>query len=223
MRRHVSCLPGEPRHCHASRPCGANPPPLRPSRPVPTVRSRGACSRCPSGVTAPATTANAGSPDGAGLYLFAFNDRGRGPSVRSRIVQDAAGIPTVITVEGNDYLKNAIAERFSIENGRAAWQNKVEAGRAQPRRPRVLPEPVGHAGGAADARESRVRVAAGTIALLPSGEARAEALEVAHGEERRLRRRQVQLYVALYGLGYQPTRSGSTTRANSSRASTAGS
>ncbi len=66
--------------------------------------------------------------DGAGLYLFAFNDRGRGPSVRSRIVQDAAGIPTAITVEGNDYLKNAIAERFSIEGGRAAWQNKVEAG-----------------------------------------------------------------------------------------------
>jgi hypothetical protein len=31
--------------------------------------------------------------DGAGLYLFAFNDRGRGPSVRSRIVQDPAGIP----------------------------------------------------------------------------------------------------------------------------------
>ena len=66
--------------------------------------------------------------DGAGLYLFAFNDRGRGPSVRSRIVQDAAGLPTESTVEGNDYLKNAIAERFAIAGGRAAWQNKVEAG-----------------------------------------------------------------------------------------------
>ena len=67
-------------------------------------------------------------PDGSGLYLFEFNDRGRGPSVRSRILQDAAGIPTVITVDGNDYLKNAIAERFSIEGGKAAWKNKVEAG-----------------------------------------------------------------------------------------------
>ena len=31
--------------------------------------------------------------DGTGLYLYAFNDRGRGPSVRSRIVLDEAGIP----------------------------------------------------------------------------------------------------------------------------------
>ena len=76
-------------------------------------------------------------PDGSGLYIFEFNDRGRGPSVRSRIVQDAAGIPTVITVDGNDYLKNEIAERFSIEKGKAAWKNKVEQGDAErSRRPR---------------------------------------------------------------------------------------
>ncbi len=94
--------------------------------------------------------------DGAGLYLFAFNDRGRGPSVRSRIVQDAAGIPTAITVEGNDYLKNAIA---SASRSRTAARRGEQgrSRRAQARGSRVLPEPVGHAGGASDARERGAR------------------------------------------------------------------
>src|SRR5262245_61705411 len=43
--------------------------------------------------------------DGSGFYIFEFNDRGRGPSLRSRILLDAEGIPATITVDGNDYLK----------------------------------------------------------------------------------------------------------------------
>ena len=70
-------------------------------------------------------------PDGSREYFFEFNDRGRGPAVRSRIVLDERGIPTTVTVDGHDYLKNAIAERFSIEGGKAAWKNKVEEGERQ--------------------------------------------------------------------------------------------
>ena len=59
------------------------------------------------------------------------------------------------------------------------------------------------------------------LALLPSGEARVEALDVRtvrNGEESK----KVQLY-AVYGLGYQPTTVWLDDRVNSSRASTAGS
>ena len=142
-------------------------------------------------------------PDGSGLYLFEFNDRGRGPSVRSRIVQDAAGIPAVITVDGNDYLKNEIAERFSIEKGKAVWKNKVEQGE------RSLAAPAFYLSQSGTPAELPMLAKAGfaapghKLALLPSGEARVEALDVRtvrNGDASK----QVQLYV-VYGLGYQPT------------------
>jgi hypothetical protein len=141
--------------------------------------------------------------DGSGLYLYAFNDRGRGPSIRSRIVLDGAGIPASITVDGNDYLKNAIAERFTITDGKAAWQNKVESGE------RKLEHPAFYASQSGTPAElpmlARAALAApgGTIALLPSGEARAEILEertVKNGEAAQTLR-----LVGVYGLGYQPT------------------
>ncbi len=74
-------------------------------------------------------------PDGSALYLFGFNDRGRGPALRSRIVLDDAGIPVTTTVDGHDYLKNAIAERFGVVDGKAAWKNKVESGERRLERP----------------------------------------------------------------------------------------
>ena len=33
-------------------------------------------------------------PDGAGIYIFEFNDRGRGPSVRSRSIRASRSRPT---------------------------------------------------------------------------------------------------------------------------------
>jgi len=140
--------------------------------------------------------------DGAGLYLFAFNDRGRGPSLRSRILRDAAGIPTEITVEGNDYLKNAIAERFSIEGGRATWQNKVEAGERGLEGPAFYLSQSGTPAELPMLARAALASPAGTIALLPSGAARAEVLDertVKSGNASAAVR-----LVALYGLGYQP-------------------
>jgi hypothetical protein len=142
-------------------------------------------------------------PDGSGHYVFEFNDRGRGPSVRSRIARDAAGIPTAITVDGNDYLKNAISERFAVANGKASWINKVEKGQkatagpafylSQSGTPAEIPLLVNAALAAPDK----------TLALLPSGAARVVELDqrmVRSGESSK----EVRLY-AIYGLGYQPT------------------
>jgi imidazolonepropionase-like amidohydrolase len=66
------------------------------------------------------------TPDGARHNFFAFNDRGRGPSITTRIVLDARGIPTEITATGNDYLKGPVDERFRLVGGKATWSNKSE-------------------------------------------------------------------------------------------------
>ncbi|HEU4517585.1 MAG TPA: amidohydrolase family protein [Steroidobacteraceae bacterium] len=141
--------------------------------------------------------------DGAGFYIFEFNDRGRGPSLRSRILLDAEGVPTAITVDGSDYLKGPIAERFAIGGGKASWRNKVETGeRAAAGRAFYLSQ----SGTPAELpllAKAALASPGGAIALLPSGEARAEVLEersVKSGDSTVVTR-----LVALYGLGYQPT------------------
>ena len=66
--------------------------------------------------------------DGTRVVHFAYNDRGRGPALTSKIHLDAKNVPVAITTDGNDYLKSPVAERFTREAGTAAWQNKVESG-----------------------------------------------------------------------------------------------
>ncbi len=142
-------------------------------------------------------------PDGSSLYLFEFNDRGRGPSVRSRITLDGAGIPTELTVDGNDYLKNAVSERFAMAEGRASWTNKVEKGEKAVPGPAFYLSQSGTPAETALLARAALAAPGGTLALLPSGEARVVALDqrkVQQGTESR----DVRLY-AIYGLGYQPT------------------
>ena len=142
-------------------------------------------------------------PDGSREYFFEFNDRGRGPAVRSRIVLDERGIPATLTVDGHDYLKNAIAERFSIEGGKAAWKNKVEAGERQLDGPAFYLSQSGTPAELPLLARALMASPGRTLTLLPQGQARAEQLDektvTAGGKSRRLR-----LY-AVHGLGYQPT------------------
>ncbi|MGH8204612.1 MAG: hypothetical protein ACREST_08375, partial [Steroidobacteraceae bacterium] len=142
-------------------------------------------------------------PDGAGIYIFEFNDRGRGPSVRSRIVQDAAGMPTSLSVDGNDYLKNPIAERFSIVDGKAAWTNKVETGERLLEAPAFYLSQSGTAAELPMLAKALLSVPGQAMQLLPSGEARLEPL-AEHTVKQGDAAKPVRLY-ALHGLGYQPT------------------
>lgn len=71
------------------------------------------------------------TPDGARHNFFAFNDRGRGPSITTRIVLDARGIPTEVSATGNDYLKGPVDEHFRVASGKATWSNKSEKGEKQ--------------------------------------------------------------------------------------------
>ncbi|HMK29414.1 MAG TPA: hypothetical protein VK473_06995, partial [Terriglobales bacterium] len=68
------------------------------------------------------------TPDGAHLYHFEFNDRGRGPGIDSRIVLNRQAIPTQIDNTGHDYLKAPVDEHFSFSGGKANWKNSAEQG-----------------------------------------------------------------------------------------------
>jgi imidazolonepropionase-like amidohydrolase len=59
--------------------------------------------------------------------FFQFNDRGRGPKTYSTFeLRD--GVPVSEQVEGNDYMKDAVHEAFSVQGGTASWKSKAEQG-----------------------------------------------------------------------------------------------
>src|SRR5262249_24633606 len=68
------------------------------------------------------------TPDGAHHTFFAFNDRGRGPSILTRVVLDRSGIITELDASGNDYLKAPVSERFRSAAGKASWTSDSEKG-----------------------------------------------------------------------------------------------
>src|ERR1051325_8692913 len=62
---------------------------------------------------------------------FEYNDRGRGPKTHT-VMKLHDGVPVSMQTTGNDYLKQKIEERFTIENGMATWKNTSESGEDQP-------------------------------------------------------------------------------------------
>ncbi len=66
--------------------------------------------------------------DGSRNLSYEFNDRGRGPKLTMRVRLDAASVPTSIEMDGVDYLKAPVSERFTFANGTARWKNGAEAG-----------------------------------------------------------------------------------------------
>ena len=135
-------------------------------------------------------------------YIFEFNDRGRGPAVRSRIELDAKGVPVSLTVDGHDYLKSAIAERFAVTDGRATWTNKVEQGELELDAPAFYLSQSGVPSETALLARALLASPDAKLPLLPLGESRIEKLEertVRVGEQSR----RLTLY-AITGLGFQP-------------------
>ena len=61
-------------------------------------------------------------------YSFEYNDRGRGPKTETRIVIGPGQIPVLIENTGVDYYKNAVTEKFSLQDGKATWKNQGEDG-----------------------------------------------------------------------------------------------
>ena len=142
-------------------------------------------------------------PDGARRYRYSFNDRGRGPSLESRIALAADGTPTAVSTDGNEYMKGAVAERYTLADGRATWANRGEKGELAVTGPAFylsfdgVPAELGLlAAAAATAPDHR-------LALLPAGEATARRLETLEVPAGSAGTRRVELW-ELGGLGLQP-------------------
>jgi imidazolonepropionase-like amidohydrolase len=59
---------------------------------------------------------------------YSFNDRGRGDHIVASWKLDSAGVPIEYSGSGNDYMKAAVTETFSISGGKATWHNRSEQG-----------------------------------------------------------------------------------------------
>src|SRR5262249_28197151 len=59
---------------------------------------------------------------------YSFNDRGRGDHIIATWKVDSAGVPVEYSGSGNDYMKAAVAEDFTLKAGKATWHNRTENG-----------------------------------------------------------------------------------------------
>jgi amidohydrolase family protein len=142
--------------------------------------------------------------DGSRKLTYEFNDRGRGPKLTAQVRLDAAtGIPVSIQMEGVDYLKAPVDERFTRGDGFVRWTSSAESGQQQLNGPAFylttqgLPEELGWLA------QALLKTPDQRMALLPAGEAsikRADELNVGEGANKR----HVTAYL-LEGLGFSPT------------------
>jgi imidazolonepropionase-like amidohydrolase len=141
-------------------------------------------------------------PDAVRVVHYAYNDRGRGPALTARLHLDAQGLLRTVAIDGNDYFKASVAERFERGAARAQWTNKVERGFA-PGEPVAFyisqsgtPEEFGVL-----ARALR-GAPQGRLALWPQGEAQLRRIveqQIEHDGQRQT----VTLYT-ISGTGFQP-------------------
>lgn len=142
------------------------------------------------------------TPDGARHNFFAFNDRGRGPSVFTRMVLNPAGIPTELDATGNDYLKSAVNEHFRVggKPSQVSWSNKAEKGEKQLATPAFYVPIDATIGG--ELAAALLAAPGGRLPLLPEGEARIErvlerSVEIAG-------KKQVAILYEISGLSFTP-------------------
>src|SRR5260370_10408082 len=88
-----------------------------------TVRYRVLHVGNPAGVQTTTVDAN-----GERRFEFEYTDRGRGPKLSTQMRLAKDGTPVSVETHGNDYLKSPVSERFSIETGRASWENRSQQG-----------------------------------------------------------------------------------------------
>src|SRR5438552_4799105 len=65
---------------------------------------------------------------GRQVIEFEFNDRGRGPKLRTEIRMGDSSIPIEEKTTGVDYFKGPVDEMFSRSASVSRWQNKAERG-----------------------------------------------------------------------------------------------
>lgn len=133
---------------------------------------------------------------------YSYNDRGRGDHIVATWKLDAAGIPVEYTGRGNDYMKAAVDEHFTLQHGTASWNNRAEHGSRNVAGPAFYiptdppPEMLGVLA------RALLKAPDHRLALLPAGAAGIEAagsVEVADGATRR-----TLAQYRISGLGFTP-------------------
>jgi hypothetical protein len=141
--------------------------------------------------------------DGARTLTYEYNDRGRGPKLTARVRLDAAGVPVSMDIDGVDYIKAPVDERFTFADGVARWKNSAESGeqkltdRAFYLSTQGLPEELGWLA------HALLQAPGQRMALLPAGEAsikRGDELNIGEGTNKR----HVTAYL-IEGLGFSPS------------------
>ncbi len=140
------------------------------------------------------------SPSAATIF-FEFNDRGRGPKTETTIEVDRRGIPRMITIRGNDYLKQPVDERLTFGSGRQTWTSGGERGGSTKLGAFYLPLEAAPEISGLLAR-ALLRSPTKRLALLPGGSAAIETITrrtvTRGGDSRDL------TLVAITGLGFAP-------------------
>jgi imidazolonepropionase-like amidohydrolase len=139
--------------------------------------------------------------DGRRHVHFQFNDRGRGPALRTVTQVGEDGLPTSVQTTGVDYSKGAVDERFTREGGVARWRSRGESGE------RPLSTPAYYAPLFRAPEELAILARAlqrhgGTLPLLPQGEARLERMREV--EVRAGGKAQQAVLWGVLGLGFAP-------------------
>jgi imidazolonepropionase-like amidohydrolase len=142
-------------------------------------------------------------PDGAREFAFEFNDRGRGPKLKTTIKLDAGGLPVSLDTSGNDYLKAPVSETYAFEGGVARWKNGAEAGEKRLAANAFYNSMNGAPEEFALLARALLKSPNGRLALLPEGEAsirRTSELTLKDGESTRHL-----LSYEVTGLGFTPS------------------
>jgi len=113
--------------------------------------------------------------DGTLHIFFQFNDRGRGPKTTSILRLGPGGIPVSATITGNDYMKSAVTENYSLEGGTARWKNDDEQGEKKILAPAFY-APLNGSPAEVALLAHAAQQNGGKISLLPEGEARVQRI-----------------------------------------------
>jgi len=110
------------------------------------------------------------NPDGSLYFFEEYNDRGRGPTLETRITLTPAGMFQTLAITGHDYWKQPVDERFALHGDSAEWSSSLETGRRRLDAPALYSPFYGPVGSLplliGAARSS------GEVSLLPTGRAR---------------------------------------------------
>jgi imidazolonepropionase-like amidohydrolase len=142
--------------------------------------------------------------DGSSRAEYSFNDRGRGDHIIATWKLDAAGVLTGFEAHGNDYYKVPVTETFRLTNGKAAWSSRSEHGNTAVTGEAFYvpvnapPEIFGVLA------RALLKAPGHRLALLPSGEATLEQVELPAADAASGPHGPLGLY-AVSGLDFTPT------------------